>query len=153
MPEGGETNIRVSSAERDSAMAALAEHLSTGRLDLVEYQERCGVAAAAQTRGELEPLFDDLPAPHPDLSSASRPGQLIQRTGQLVTNPTNRPNDRVETRASSAFEVVAGLSLAFGIPGAILLTIFLGAWWVFIPVGMVIIVAGGLSEATKKPAS
>lgn len=80
-------DIRVSNTERDAAVEGLAEHLSTGRLDLDEYEDRCGRATAARTRGELEALFVDLPAPHPDLSSAAPPA-MIQKAGQLVSPPT-----------------------------------------------------------------
>ncbi len=146
----GQADIRTSNTERDEAVTALGVHLSTGRLELDEYEERCGRAAAARTRGDLEELFTDLPAPHPDLSSAT-PVQLVQRTGQLVGPPRKRDADLVETPASKAFEVVAGIAFIVGIPAAILLTIFLGQWWVFIPVGVVLMVACGVSEAAKKP--
>jgi hypothetical protein len=137
--------IRISNDERDEAVTTLGVHMSTGRLELAEYEDRCGQAIAARTRGELEALFVDLPAPHPDLSSAAPP--LIQKAGQLVTRPKT---DVVETPASRALEVVAGLAFLFGIPTAILLTVFLGLWWVFIPVGVVLIVSAGLSEAAKE---
>lgn len=146
--------MRVSNEERNRAVAALDVHLATGRLDLSEYGERCGRAAVAQTRGELEELFADLPAPHPDLSSASPPGgQLIQKAGQLVSPPTRgkKKPELVATPASTALEMVAGVAFVFGIPMAILLTIFLGQWWVFIPVVFIIMVAGGTSDAMKKP--
>lgn len=152
MGKAGDAEIRISDAERDEAITTLGLHMSTGRLDLDEYEERCGRAAAARTRGELEALFTDLPAPHPDLSSATSPAQLVQRAGQLVRNPTGgKSAELVETSAGNALEVVAGLSLILGIPGAILLTVFVGWWWVFIPVGVVLIVAGAASEAAKKP--
>jgi hypothetical protein len=144
-----QADIRISNAERDAAVETLGEHLATGRLELGEYEERCGVAVAARTRGDLEALFTDLPAPHPDLSSATPPVNPIQRTGQLV-KPSTKKNELQATPASNALEVVAGLTLIFGIPGAILLTILAGQWWVFIPVGIVLIVAGGASEAAKK---
>lgn len=147
----GEADIRISDAEREEAIAMLGEHLTTGRLELDEYEERCGRAAVARVRGDVEALFADLPAPHPDLSSAVTPVQLVQRAGQLVGPPVRRDNELVATPMSSAFEVVAGLAFLVGIPGAILLTIFLGLWWVFIPVGTVLLVAGGASEAAKKP--
>jgi len=144
-----QADIRISNAERDEAVTALGVHLSNGRLELDEYEERCGRAAAARTRGEVEELFTDLPAPHPDLSSAT-PAQIVQKAGQLVGPPRKRGKDLVETPASKALEVVAGMVFFFGIPAAILLTIFLGQWWVFIPVGFVLMVAGGASEAAKK---
>jgi hypothetical protein len=98
-------------------------------------------------------LFTDLPAPHPDLSSAT-PVDLVQRAGQLVGSPRRAHKDGgqlVETPASRALEVVAGMAVILGVPAAILLTVFLGQWWVFIPVGVVLMVAGGAAEAAKKP--
>lgn len=154
MGKASDADIRISNAERDEAVSTLGVHLSTGRLELSEFEERCARATAARTRGELEDLFTDLPAPHPDLSSATPPTQLIQKAGQLVTNPTGgKSKDLVETEASKALEVVAGLTFFFGIPGAILLTIFAGAWWVFIPVVFVVMVAGGAADASKKKAT
>lgn len=140
-------DIRVSNTEREAAVTTLGVHLSTGRLEMSEYEERCGQAAAARTRGQLEALFTDLPAPHPDLSSASPP--VLQKAGQLVSPTRGRKSDVVETPASKALEVVAGVSFVVGIPAAILLTIFAGMWWLFIPVLFVGIVAGGIADALK----
>jgi hypothetical protein len=137
----GKPDIRISNAERDAAVTALGQHLSTGRLELSEYEERCGQAAAARTRGELEALFADLPAPHPDLSSAAAPGKAVA---------IKRSKQATQTPASQFFEVIAGLTFVLGVPGAILLTIFAGAGWVFIPVGLVFFIAAILSEASKK---
>lgn len=152
MGEASDADIRISNHERDEAVKTLGEHLSTGRLELTEFDERCTRAAAARTRGELEELFGDLPAPHPDLSSATSPAKLIQKAGQLVTNPTGskKSTEMVETPASKALGFVAAMAFLLGIPGAILLTIFAGAWWVFIPVGIVFFVAAGTSDAAKK---
>lgn len=145
-------DIRVSNEEREEAVSMLGLHLSTGRLELSEYEERCGQAAVARTRGELEVLFTDLPAPHPDLSSATPPTQLIQKAGQLVSPQTRgRKTALVETPASKALEIIAGLAFAIGVPTAILLTIFAGQWWLFIPVGFVLVVAGGTADSMKKP--
>jgi hypothetical protein len=144
-------DIRISNDERDETVRMLGEHLSTGRLELAEYEERCGRAIAARTRGDLEGLFDDLPAPHPDLSSAIPPGQLIQKAGQLVKPPMRKKKDLVETPASKGLEVIAGMAFVFGFPAAILLTILAGQWWVFIPVGIVFMVAAGCADAAKKP--
>ncbi|MGH3758428.1 DUF1707 SHOCT-like domain-containing protein [Actinophytocola sp.] len=154
MGKANDTDIRISDAERDEAVETLGVHLSTGRLELSEFEDRCGRAAAARTRGELEELFTDLPAPHPDLSSATPPAPLIQKAGQLVANPTgaHKSNELTETDASKALEFVAGMMFILGIPGAILLTVFAGAWWVFIPVGIVLFVSAGTADAAKKKA-
>jgi uncharacterized protein DUF1707 len=59
------SQIRIGDTERESALAALAEHMSAGRLDIDEYGDRTARVAAAKTRGELTSLFGDLPGPHP----------------------------------------------------------------------------------------
>lgn len=143
MSQAGDAAIRISNVERDEAVSTLGAHLSTGRLELDEYEERCGRAVAARTRGDLEELFTDLPAPHPDLSSATPPARL-------VADP--RRDKLVKTRASDAYGAVAGLTVLLGVPGVILLTIFQGGWWLFIPLGIVLIVTIALSEGAKRPA-
>jgi hypothetical protein len=66
-------DLRVSDAERESAMTALGEHMSAGRLNIDEYGERSAQVTAAKTRGELSALFGDLPAPHPVLGGGPQP--------------------------------------------------------------------------------
>ena len=145
MSKAGDAAIRISSVERDEAVSTLGAHLTTGRLELDEYEERCGTAVAARTRGDLEELFTDLPAPHPDLSSATAPAQLVR-------NPRGgKPSkELVRTRASDAFGAVAGLTFFLGVPWAILN--FHGGWGLFIPLGIVLIVTIALSTGAKRPA-
>ncbi len=52
---------RLSDAERDAAVGHLAAAQSEGRLNPAEYQERVSAARGAVTRGDLVPLFADLP--------------------------------------------------------------------------------------------
>ncbi|MGV9662017.1 DUF1707 SHOCT-like domain-containing protein [Nocardia niigatensis] len=59
----GPSTVRVGTAEREQAAAALGEHFAAGRLDVAEYDERVGRAYAAKTVGELAVLFADLPRP------------------------------------------------------------------------------------------
>lgn len=54
-------------------MRLLGEHLSAGRLDVHEYDERCQQAAAARFNSELNALFDDLPAPRPSSPQPAPP--------------------------------------------------------------------------------
>jgi hypothetical protein len=63
----GPVDLRVSDAERAAALEALGAHLEAGRLDIDEFGERSARAAVAVRRSDLEPLFVDLPAPHPPL--------------------------------------------------------------------------------------
>src|ERR671918_285184 len=58
-------DLRVSQAERDEVAAVLAPHLAHGRLTGEEDEERGGVALAARTGRDLEPLLADLPAADP----------------------------------------------------------------------------------------
>jgi Domain of unknown function (DUF1707) len=57
--------LRVGTDERNAAIHCLDEHLSAGRLDADEYGSRVAAASLARTRGDIEPLFLDLPAPSP----------------------------------------------------------------------------------------
>ncbi|MFF1878895.1 DUF1707 domain-containing protein [Leifsonia sp. NPDC058230] len=53
--------LRLSNAERDRAVAALQSHAGDGRLTDSELQTRMQSARVAVTRGDLAPLFADLP--------------------------------------------------------------------------------------------
>lgn len=52
---------RLSDAERDEAVGRLAQAHTDGRLTTEEYGERSAAARRAVTRGDLVPLFADLP--------------------------------------------------------------------------------------------
>ncbi|GAB3792301.1 DUF1707 SHOCT-like domain-containing protein [Nocardioides ungokensis] len=57
-------NLRLSDVERDQAAAVLGEHYAQGRLTPEEHSERLDRIWAARTRGELAPVFSDLPSPY-----------------------------------------------------------------------------------------
>ncbi|GAB3871069.1 DUF1707 SHOCT-like domain-containing protein [Terrabacter terrigena] len=73
----GDGDIRIGTAEREEALAALAEHHAAGRLDANEYEDRRGRATDAVLRRELTALFVDLPEPRPKLRP-SRSSALAQ---------------------------------------------------------------------------
>lgn len=77
---------RLSDAEREEAIEALGEHLSSGRLDIDEYGDRTARVTAAKTRAELAPVFDDLPDPHPSVLVSPLPavsqGMTLERIPQ-----------------------------------------------------------------------
>ena len=153
MDRGRDAHIRVSHAERDQAILMLGEHLSTGRLELAEFEDRCGKAAAAHTRAEVELLFEDLPSPHPDLSLATRPTAPAPVPGQLAGRyVSSKPaSELTRISPSSAMEKIVGQTFLYGIPGAIVLTVWQGMWWTFLPVVTIIVLAGELTHALKKP--
>ena len=53
--------VRASNVERDDAATQLGAHLTAGRLQWDEYDQRLQAAYAAKTRGDLAKLFVDLP--------------------------------------------------------------------------------------------
>ena len=57
-------HLRLSDVERDQAAAVLGEHYAQGRLTPEEHYERLDRIWAARTRGELAPVFSDLPSPY-----------------------------------------------------------------------------------------
>jgi hypothetical protein len=66
-----ESRIRLSHAERDQAVAALEAHAREGRLTDAELATRSASARAAVTRGDLAPLFADLPGALPGSSTTA----------------------------------------------------------------------------------
>lgn len=61
----GPAGLRVGTAEREQAAAALGEHFAAGRLEVGEYDERVARAYSAKTTADLTALFTDLPQPAP----------------------------------------------------------------------------------------
>lgn len=86
MSEYQPSDIRVSDAEREEALAKLGEHMSAGRLDIDEYGERSAKVATAKTRGELLGLFGDLPEPKPAFGQPK--GALAPRERGFVEKVT-----------------------------------------------------------------
>ena len=68
----GDPGLRVSDADRDAAVAELADHFEAGRLDLAEFQERLGRAVSARTRRDLDQPLADLPRAQSEAGPAPR---------------------------------------------------------------------------------
>jgi hypothetical protein len=66
--------LRLSDAERDAAAADLGEHYAQGRLTAEEHTERLERIWAARTRGEIAPIFTDLPSPYAAVAPSSMSG-------------------------------------------------------------------------------
>ncbi|HEU5036785.1 MAG TPA: DUF1707 domain-containing protein [Nocardioides sp.] len=54
-------HLRIGDAEREAAAVELGEHYAEGRLTTEEHAERLDRIWASRTRGELAPIFRDLP--------------------------------------------------------------------------------------------
>lgn len=66
--------IRLSDAEREAAAADLGEHFAQGRLTADEHGERLEQIWGAKTRGEIAPIFHDLPSPYAAAAASPQVG-------------------------------------------------------------------------------
>ncbi|HEY3504941.1 MAG TPA: DUF1707 domain-containing protein [Actinocatenispora sp.] len=133
MSEGGKpgedprSGVRIGDAERESALTALGEHLSAGRLDIDEYGDRSARVTAARTREELAALFDDLPAPHPTFQ---RPPAEVPAVAEETAVARRPPGGTVGQRAAAGF---MGVSWIVGIGLAATTHIW---WLIFLPIAL-----------------
>lgn len=138
------SGIRISDAERESALSALGEHMSAGRLDIDEYGERSAKVTAAKTRADVLGLFDDLPAPHPTFSNPA---------GQPAA-PTPAPPPPAKGRASQA-AAMRGLAAIMPLAwiGAIALMVVLHLPWLvlFIPIALTCMGSAMWGKGWNKP--
>jgi hypothetical protein len=72
-PRASDQTIRLSDAERDAAAADLGEHFAQGRLTADEHAERLDQVWGAKTRGEIAPIFRDLPSAYSSRLAALAP--------------------------------------------------------------------------------
>jgi hypothetical protein len=153
-------NLRIGTAERESAVKMLSEHMSEGRLTLEEYEQRMAAALEARTRGELRVLFADLPGPYPPFMVP--PTLAPPNAPPPVYYPP--PMSPVNYGESHRHRVVAGvLQLVFpfgvgrfytghtGIAVAQLLTMFIGVGIIWSMVDGVILLANGGDDADGLP--
>ena len=57
--------LRIGDADREAAVELLGEQYALGRLTRDEFDERSDAVWSAKTRGDLAPIFADLPVSHP----------------------------------------------------------------------------------------
>lgn len=119
--------MRIGDAERESALAALGEHMSAGRLDIDEYGDRSAKVTAARTREDLATLFDDLPAPHPTFGPPPAEAPAVQEEKPVARRT---PGGTVAQRAAAGF---MGVSWIVGIG----LAVTTHVWWlIFLPIAL-----------------
>ncbi len=138
------SDIRISDDERESALAALGTHMSSGRLDVDEFSERSAKAAIAKTRGDLILLFRDLPHPHPECGAIDAPKAEPVATSGTV--PELQPTARREPATGRRFAKRA-------VPAVIVvaLAIFvLTHLWVLVVIPVVAAVIGGIVWAALR---
>ncbi|WP_223690544.1 DUF1707 SHOCT-like domain-containing protein [Leifsonia poae] len=85
-------SLRLSHDERERAVAALQTHAADGRLTDAELQTRVQAARASVTRGDLAPLFVDLPG-RVDLDPVGGPHQTAASAGARAGGADSAPLD------------------------------------------------------------
>ena len=123
--------MRVGDSERSEALDRLGEHFANGYLDVHEFEERTGQAAAARTQADLSALFGDLPGGQ----SQQAPVPARRETGTTVEQDADRELEEVLERKKK-------LNRALGILWSITLVgFFLGMFafqweffWVVFPI-------------------
>jgi Domain of unknown function (DUF1707)/Cell wall-active antibiotics response 4TMS YvqF len=99
--------LRASDAERERTVEALRAAAGEGRLTLEELAERVGDALVARTRGELEPLTADLPAP----VASPEPGREGTRwTVSIMSGNDRKGRWRIAAR-STVVNIIGGSDL------------------------------------------
>lgn len=129
------SEVRLSDAERQEALDTLGEHLGTGRLDIDEFSDRSARAGAARTRGDLAPLFADLPAPHPSVLRAPSSKAAVQPAPRLSVS---------ERLASSAVPIAAVVAIL------LYLTVARGFWLVFLLPGIIALLVGSARGGRRR---
>ncbi|CAM3619795.1 DUF1707 domain-containing protein [Kibdelosporangium persicum] len=123
-------NVRIGTSEREEAVRALAEHMTQGRLDVSEYDQRVALVVAAKTRAELAVIFEDLPEPNPMREH--------RRTPVPVPVPAEA-SPLVEKSGGNAKAIIIGF-VVFSVAAIITVTAILGEWWALIPAFLIVVV-------------
>lgn len=126
---------RIGDAERDQATECLREHMAGGRLEPEEFDGRLEKALTAHYQSDIDQLFVDLPAPHPQPATSPQPEApaAAPRSDEAVPQYVGTAPERSPGRVG--WNVVAALMW----PAAIVVCMTVGwhLWWLlFIPMVM-----------------
>ncbi|MEU9688602.1 DUF1707 SHOCT-like domain-containing protein [Amycolatopsis japonica] len=125
MSEVPSPRLRISDQDRESALTALGEHMTVGRIDIDEFGDRSARITAAKTRGELAEIFLDLPEPHPRYDAPKA--------------AVGEPEKPVSTWAGiSPTQRVMGalLPILFIATIALIITTGITWWFILVPIGI-----------------
>ena len=142
--------MRVGDTERNSALEALGEHLSAGRLDIEEYGERSAKVTVARTSADLAALFTDLPAPHPTL-----PGRAGLPAVHAATSPPALPTDSRIVKPAAESRPVGQRVMAALVPLSAMLALVLFLtlhvpWFIFLLPAAVAVITGAIWDDDDK---
>jgi hypothetical protein len=157
-------SFRIGTAEREDAMRVLGDHFAAGRLTSDEYETRVSAAFEAETRAQLRPLFDDLPAPRP--ACLLPPPTPYPQYALPYQQPFTPPVGYNTTPMSNKSKVTAGvlqLVFPFGVGRfytghigmgiaqlfVVLFTFGIGALWPWID-GIILLASGGTDSMGRR---
>jgi hypothetical protein len=82
----GNSRLRASDADRDTAASVINNAMAEGRLTAEEHSERRDAIYSARTHAELAPLLDDLPATGTAAAPvpAAGPAAPVRRGGRMI---------------------------------------------------------------------
>lgn len=110
-------NIRIGTNEREAALSFLSAQFSTGRISADEFAQRSAAVGAAVTRGDLDGVLGDLPAPPP----ITREGSLADAIDQHISEDNRKAADRARWQAAEqAAQQQANLSAANELAGLLI---------------------------------
>ncbi|OKJ94153.1 DUF1707 SHOCT-like domain-containing protein [Amycolatopsis sp. CB00013] len=125
MSEVPSPRLRISDQDRESALTALGEHMTVGRIDIDEFGDRSARITAAKTRGELAEIFLDLPEPHPHYDT---PKAAVGEPGKPASTWAGiSPTQRV---------MGALLPILFIATIALIITTGITWWFILVPIGI-----------------
>lgn len=129
---------RIGDAERDQATECLREHMASGRLEPIEFEDRLERALTAHFQSDLDQLFVDLPAPHPQRAVQPQPEQPVAADSEQQTGcPTSQ--------RSAGWNLTIALMWTAAI--ALCATVSWQLWWLmFIPLAM----SGGVHKHRRR---
>ncbi|WP_410639423.1 DUF1707 domain-containing protein [Amycolatopsis sp. lyj-346] len=135
MTEVPSPQLRISDQNRESALSALAEHMTAGRIDIDEYGERSARITAAKTRGELAEIFADLPAPHPQYEDVP---QAVAASPEPSAAPAPQSPAPPENWSPPQRFLAAIVPVAFIAAIALIATGTLAWPIIFVPIGLTV---------------
>lgn len=126
--------MRISDADRQAALEVLAEHLTAGRITLDEYGERSAHIMVARTADDLAEQFDDLPAPHPVLSTGRPAAALAPSERPALPKSWSAPGADIAQRRDqrSRAQKVVAVAASISVFAAVALFFMTGTWLWFL---------------------
>lgn len=129
-------DVRIGTAERERAFSLLGDHFAAGRLSPAEFDDRSAAVGRAVTRGELVPLFADLPGAGADLvPSSSTDGSSTAVTGEKSTPAVSDTGAGRDWRRAVMALVPIAATVLFFVTGTWL-------WFLAIPAAGALLFAG-----------